>query len=655
MSSAVPDTPEKSKPAALASFGSFEVDLEAGEVRKDGLRIKVQEKPFQILRLLLERAGELVTREQLRERLWPGETFVEFDSSLKTALNKLRSALGDPADNPRFVQTIPRRGYRFVAPVVFFDKGTLPNLVRRVSERDRAIDEQPVAAAVPRSRRWRTAIMGVAILVTIVAAVLISTSRFWHKEKGNSKVVLMVFPFDNLSGDPTQEYFSDGLTDEMITQLGSEYPGQLSVIARTSAMKFKHTQEDLKEISRELGGVDYFLEGSVRRVGNHVAIDVQLVGGRDGRSLWAATYNREASDLLMIQQDVSTRVAQSLALALIPSRGTVMRTTLTNPRAYDDYLMGLYETNKRTPGALQKGLEDFQRAIDEDPENGGAYAGLADAYLISAGWSFVPPKVAYPRAREATLKALKLNASLAEAHTALAVIKHYYDWDWPGAETEFRRALALDPNSASALKFYAEFLMHAGRYAEASEEIRHARELDPLSPILNALVGYSYYAARQYAEAAEQLRKSIVMDVEFAPAHYFLGGAYERLQRYDDAIVEYDEANRLSGRFPLASVELAYTYAVAGRKSQALDRLHELEALSSKEYVSSYGIAEIYAGLGDKENCLAWLQRAYKERASELVFLGIEGAFDSLRDDVRFQDLVKKVGAPASTTQGRGL
>jgi TolB-like protein/DNA-binding winged helix-turn-helix (wHTH) protein/tetratricopeptide (TPR) repeat protein len=654
LSSAVPDTPEKSKPAALASFGSFEVDLEAGEVRKDGLRIKVQEKPFQILRLLLERAGELVTREQLRERLWPGETFVEFDASLKTALNKLRSALGDSADNPRFVETIPRRGYRFVAPVVFFDKEAPPDFVRRASKGYRFVDEQhPVSTAGPRSRRRNIAILGLALLVTIVA-VLVSTSKFWHKGKGNSKAVLMVLPFDNLSGDPTQEYFSDGLTDEMITQLGSEYPGQLSVIARTSAMKFKHTQEDLKEISRKLGGVDFFLEGSVRRVGNHVAINVQLVGAPDGRSLWAARYDREAPDLLMIQQDVSTRIAQSLALALIPSRGTVLRTTPTNPSAYDDYLMGLYETNKRTSGALQKSMQDFQRAIDEDSEYAAAYAGLADSYLISAGWSFVPPTDAYPRAREAALKALGLNASLAEAHTALAVIKHYYEWDWPGAEAEFRHALALAPNSANTLKFYAEFLMHAGRYAEASEEIRHARELDPLSPILNALVGYSYYAARQYPEAVEQLRKSIAMDVEFAPAHYFLGGAYERLHRYDDAIAEYDEANRLSGGFPLASVELAYTYAVAGRKSQALDRLHELEGLSRKAYVSSYGIAEIYAGLGDKENALASLQRAYRERASELVFLGIEGAFDSLRDDVRFQDLVKRVGAPISATKAVG-
>jgi TolB-like protein/DNA-binding winged helix-turn-helix (wHTH) protein/Flp pilus assembly protein TadD len=655
LSSAVPDTPEKSKPAALASFGSFEVDLEAGEVRKDGLRIKVQEKPFQILRLLLERAGELVTREQLRERLWPGETFVEFDASLKTALNKLRSALGDSADNPRFVQTIPRRGYRFVAPVVFFDKGTLPNLVRRVSEQDRGIDEQPVAAAVPRSRRWRTVITGVAVLVTIVAAVLISTSRFWHKAKGNSKVVLMVLPFDNLTGDPSQEYFSDGLTDEMITQLGAESPGQLFVVARTSAMKFKHTQKDLKEISRELGGVDYFLEGSARRVGSHVAIDVQLFGGLDGRSLWAARYDREASDLLVIQQDVSTRVAQSLMLTLIPAQGPVLGRSTGNAKAYDDYLMGLYETNKRTPGALQKSMEDFQRAIDEDPEYAGAHAGLANSYLISAGWSFVAPKETYPKAREAALKALKINASLAEAHTALAEVKLFYDWDWPGAETEFRRALALNPNSASAHKSYADYLIYGGRDAEASDEIRHARELDPLSSSLSAFVGYSYYRARRYADAAEQLRKLIAMDGNYAPAHYLLGEAYVGLHRYDDAIAEYAEANRLSGGFPLATVELAYTYAVGGRKSQALERLHELEALSKREYISSFSIAEIYAGLDDKENALAWLQKAHRERASEMVSLGVECAFDNLREDNRFQDLVKKVGAPASITQGRGL
>jgi TolB-like protein/DNA-binding winged helix-turn-helix (wHTH) protein/Flp pilus assembly protein TadD len=652
VSSVVPDTPEESKSAGLASFSSFEVDLATGEVRKEGLRIKVQEKPFQILQLLLERAGELVTREQLRERLWPGETFVEFDASLKTAINKLRNALGDSADSPRFVQTIPRRGYRFLAPVVFFDKGSPPRLVHRVSgERDHLIDKQEdsLPTAAPRSRTRRIAVLGAIALVTIVALGLILASRIWRKDAGKGKAVLMVLPFDNLTGDPTQEYFSDGLTDEVITQLGSESPGRLFVIARTSAMKFKHTQKDLREISHELGGVDYFIEGSARRVGSHIAIDVQLFGGLDGRSLWAATYDRESSDLLTIQQDVSTRVAQSLVLALISARRPVLGRSTANAKAYDDYLIGLYEMNKRTPGALQKSREDFQRAIDEDPEYSAAHAGLADSYLISAGWSFVAPKDAYPKAREEALKALKINSSMAEAHAALAEVNLFYDWDWSEAETEFRRALALNPNSASTYKFYADFLIYSSRNAEASEEIRLAQELDPLASNLRSFVGYSYYRTRQYANAADQLRKLIVMDGNYAPAHYLLGEAYVGLHRYDDAIAEYTEANQLSRSFPLANAELAYTYAVSGRKSQALERLHELEVLSKREYVSSFSIAEVYAGLEDKQDALTWLQKAYTERSSEMVSLGVEESFDILRDDVHFQELVKKVGVPAAS------
>ena len=635
----------------LFRFGVFELDARTGELRRDGRKIKLQKKSLQLLLLLIERAGEVVLRDELRVGLWPADTFVDFDANIKTALNRLRQSLGDSGENPVFIETVPRTGYRFVAPVTKVEHTEVSSATDGESDTpmDPALSAEHVSfRTITPSWKLTTVLVLLLVAGTIALYVLV-----WHPRQSPSlfssskPLVLLVMPFDNLSGDPSQDFFSDGVTDEMITLLGEQAPPGLSVIARTSAMEYRGKRKPLVQIAHELGGADYVLEGSVRRAGDRVAINVQLFRVSDQAVLWAGTYQREVADLLTVQEDVAQRVSISIVQKLTPTpRSGSMREV--NSQAYDAYLMGLYyQENKRKGHNLLSSLEYFQQAIRQDPTYAPAYAGLAYSYMLAAGWEMLKPADAYPKAKAASERALELDPNLAEAHMTLATAEHEYYWKWAEAETEFRRAIELNPNSSLAHKGYAEFLMHAGRNEEALAEIQRAVDLDPLSLGVRVLKALVYFFAGQFDLAAQECEKIIQLDPQFVPAYYFLGGVYAEQKRYQDATAQLETARKYSDGSPKMSAAVAWIYAVSGRRADGRALLAKLQRDASHQYVSPFSLAKIYAALGDKSRAFEWLQKAVTERSSDLMYLRHDPGFDNLHDDPRFAQLEGRIGFPA--------
>ncbi len=605
-------------------FGVFEVDLRTGELRKQGLKIRLQEKPFQVLSSLLERAGEMVTREELRAKLWPEDTFVDFDHSINIAINKLREALGDAAENPRFIETLARRGYRFITPVELMEAEGKPPRPPAPS-----VDVSPLPAPVLTG--VRPASMGVGI----VAARAASPER----------IMLVVLPFNNLSGNPEQDYFSDGLTEEMITQLGRLRPERLGVIARTSAMTYRRTCKTALEIGEELG-VDYLLEGSVRRAEDRVRITAQLIHASDQTHLWAETYDRKLADILDIQRDVGERVAQSLEVELLPGQAAVSsRASTRNPAAYEAYLRGRYDWNKRSEKEFSRAIVYFQQALERDPRYALAHVGVADSYILFAAYHYLAPRDAFPKARAAALKALEIDDHLADAHSSLATVSLWYEWDWPAAARGLDRALELDPGYAPAHYFSAHYWAAMGKLDGAIREMERARELDPLSLSINATLGWMFYLARRYDEAIAHYQRTLEMDSAFLYARHWLGQAFEQKGMFKEAIAEFKKATSLTEN-PLPALGLAHAYTLAGKKSEALKASGELEKLSARRYISSYYLAAINVRLGEIDRAFEWLEKAFVERSLWLIYVRAEPMFDALGADPRFHDLIRRVGLP---------
>jgi TolB-like protein len=572
-----------SQSRSVVHFGVFHVDLRAGELSKNGVKVRLQEQPFQILALLLEHAGEVVSREELRQRLWPADTFVDFDHSLGTAINKIREALGDSADNPRFVETLARRGYRFIAPV----------------------------------------------------------------SRPTGKVMLAVLPFDNLSGDPEQEYFSDGLTEEMIAQLGNLDPQRLGVIARATAMQYKHTNKGAKQIGQELG-VDYLLEGSVRREAGRARVTAQLVQVADQTHVWAQSYERDLRDILVLQRDVAGAIAQQIRLTLnADTRARLASTRPVDPEAHEAYLKGLYFWNKFSIPALNKSLEYFQQAIDKDPGYAQGYAGLAASYGILGNFGVLPPREAYPKAKAAAKKALEIDEGLSEAHSQLGWETLFYERDWTGAEREFRRAIELNPSNAIARDGLAMYLAALGRLDGAVAEIRRARDLDPLSLVINGDLGMILFFARQYDQALDHLQKTREMDPSFPPTYLHMGHAYEAKGMPEEAYQMYLKSITLSGGSQKFRAALEQAHAEGGWRGawqKAIDLVRQLQARG--EYPDAYGVAERYMSLGDKNQALDWLLKAADERTFMVVFAKVDPRFDGLRSEPRFAELLRRIGLP---------
>src|SRR5580698_5634696 len=604
-----------SPPTDIVHFGIFQIDLKARELHKAGVKVKLQEQPFRVLALLVERAGQVVTREELRQRVWPTDAYVAFDQGLNNAIKKVRDALGDSADSPRFVETLARHGYRFVAPV-----GALP---QRHSE--------PQVRSGLRSH-WKFAFIGLA------SAFLLAALAYWAWHRSNAgapteKVILAVLPFDSLGHDPDQEFFSDGLTEEMIAQLGKLNPERLTVISRGSVAKYKDSRLSANQIGSELHA-DYLVQGSVRRESNRVRITVQLIQVRDQTDLWTESYDRELKDMLALQDSAARTIAHQIHITLTPGqqKGTAGLATL-NPEAYEAYLKGRYYWNKRTADGLQKALIYFQQAIDEDPTYGAAYSGLADCNSGLAWHGFKSP---------------------AEAHASLGLVLNH-SWDWAGAEAEFKRALQLDPRYANAHHWYGDNLSILGRHDQALLEAKQALELDPLNFMIGTWVGLRYYLARKYELAIEQSRNTIELDANFAAAHLLLGENFVQVGLHEQGLAELQTAASLSGDSPLYLAQVAVAHALAGRKPEALQIVAQLQTISSTRYVSPYGLAQIYAALNDKEQTFKWLQIAYDDRAVWMSYLAVDPVFDNFRSDQRFQYLLRRIHLLPATALAAAL
>jgi TolB-like protein/Flp pilus assembly protein TadD len=472
-------------------------------------------------------------------------------------------------------------------------------------------------------------------------------NRSAEADGGPHRESILVVPFEDLSGDPSQDYLSDGLTAEMITRLGAISPKQLSVIARSTAMQYKGAQKAVEEIAREQHA-DYVLEGSFQREGNRVRITADLFSARHHGSLWSEAYDRNAGDLLAIQREVADRIAESLSLeVLTPSARSVTAPNSAIPEANDAYLKGLLELNKRTPEELQKSIGNFERATEKDPQFAPAYAALAYSYNVAAAWNYLSSTEAYPKAKAAAQRALAIDNTLADAHLANAEVLNEYDWDWAGAEKEYVRGLELNPSSAVGHKMYAEYLTHVGRYQEAFEEIRRAQQLDPASLLTNSFVCYVYIRAGEYDKGIKECKQDLELDPQFVSVHVWLAYAYVYTRRYPDAAAEFSKALDLSGNANYFLTGLAMTRAFEGNKEEAKKLLGEIKLRAKYTYVSPYGLAQVYAGLGDKEQALAMLSQALREHSADLVFLASAQEFDTLRDEARFKDMIARIGFPA--------
>lgn len=493
--------------------------------------------------------------------------------------------------------------------------------------------------------RWRFPSIRLAVLAGVLAVVTAGSYFGWNRWiSAHQTVTLAVLPLQNLSGDPNEEYFSDGLTEEMITQLSRLQANRLNVIARTSSMQYKGTAKRANVIGSELRA-NYLLEGSVRRDAEQVRITVQLIRASDQTHVWAENYQRQARDILTLQSEVAAAVARAISLKLTPQeRADLASAGPVNPEAYQLYLRGRYLWNQRTEEGLQKAIAYFQQAIAKDPSSAASYAALADAYNVAGNWGMLAPKDAYPQAKDAAIKALDINERHAEAHVALGYATFLYDWNPTEAEKEFKRGLELNPNYAPGHQWYAVFLASRGRFDEAIAHVTRARELDPLSLIIGDVVGWIYSLARQHNTAIEEFRKALELDPKFYPTHYDLGMTYADAGMHQEAIAELETAYSLSGDTPRTLSGLAYAYALAGQTSKANRLLDKLRELSSHRYVPPFDLAVIYAALGQKDIAFSWLEKAYEDRHPWLVMLQVSPKMDGLRSDARFENLLHRVG-----------
>ena len=561
-------------------FGQFEIDEKTGELRKDGTKIRLQEQPLQILQILLEHPGELVARDELRKRVWPTDTFVDFDHGINNAVKRLREALADSAENAKFVETVARRGYRFIGRLETIAGGTES---------------------------------------------------------------LAVLPLENLSHDPEQEYFADGLTDSLITQLARI--SALRVVSRTTAMHYKRIHRPLPEIARELG-VSKIIEGTVQRSGGRVRVTAQLVEASTDTHVWADSYERDLRDVLSLQSELVRAIVKEVQIKLTPQeQAHLARANRVDPEAYDAYLQGRYYVQRRGD-ALRKGVQCFEHAIEKDPTYAAAYAGLADCLSLLGWWAFVPPLEGCGRAREVALKALQLDETLGEAHASLAWATVHYDYDFALAEKEYRTSIELNSRYATGHQWFGLYLTMIGRHEEGFQELKTGIRLDPFVPIINACLAWGYWLARRQDDHIEQLEKTLELDPNFAPVNWGLGLGYLEKGMYDPAIAAMQKAVQLSQRAPIFVSLLGEAYAVAGRREDAQKIVDELKETAKQRYVTPYILARIFSALNEKDEAFRLLEKAYREHAAWTAFMKSDPRLENLRSDPRFGDLLRRMNFP---------
>jgi len=574
-------------------FGVFEVDPRSGELRRQGSKVKLQEQPFQVLVSLLERPGEVVTREELTRRLWPDNTFVDFERGLNKAINRLRDALRDNAEKPRFIETLPHRGYRFIAPV---ERG----------------------GADPSS---------------------VTSSRSLHPTPRINSIA--VLPLDNHSGDPAQEYFSDGMTEELISAVSKI--SALRVISRTSVMRYKGTRKSLPAIARELR-VDAVVEGSVARSDQKVRISAQLIHGPNDRHLWSGRYERELRDILQLQAEIAEDIATHIHKLVDPELGSSAPARKVDPQAYEACLKGIFYRDKVTPADLAKSITFFTQAIDLDPGYARAYASLSQSYFYLGLFGMGPSRELFPKAKANAIRALELDESVAAAHNALAAIHILYDWDWAAAEAECMRAMQLSPNEPVTHAHLGDYMSIQARHEEAIAELKLALELAPISSLYRGFFGLIFYRARRYDESMMQCQKALEIDPHYVNALWFMALSLEQKGQLAESIAQLEKAVSLAPASHFRAL-LGRAHALAGERAKAQIILEELTTLSKRQYVSPFDIAVVYAGLGDWDSTFQWLEEAYQQRVFRIIELTLP-MFDNLRSDARWQDLVRRIGLP---------
>lgn len=630
------------------AFGDFTADLRAKELRRNGIRLKLPGQPFAVLATLLEHPGEVVTREELRARLWQKETFVDFDHSLNVAINKLRETLCDSKEHPRFIETIPRTGYRFIVPVKVGSPRTSMETAGDLSANG-ASDESAKAASIDASARppsgQRARLYSAALAFLLLCGVGVYVVRRTWRPPGAvaaPKIMLAVLPFENLTGDPANEYFSDGLTEEMITQLAELQPNRLGVIARTSVMSYKRGDRSISRVASQLG-VQYILEGSLRQSKGRVRITAQLIQVKDQTHVWAQDYDRDLGDVLRMEREVAGNVAREIQLRL----NSEQRTSLTqsrpvDPEAHELYLKGLFYRNQLTPESLKKSIDYFNSAIQKDPNYAEAYAGVANGYRLLMDAR--PPDEVMPKAQTAAEKALALDPNLSQAHSLLGLIAPYNDWDWEGARKHFERALELNPNDATAHDRYAEgYLTPMGRLEESLAQLRVAHHLDPLLLAISSDIGKTLFFSRRYDEAIEQLQGVLEQDPTFSEAYEWLWKAYAEKGMYSQAldIIIQREKPYVPQTYYVS--DLSWIHARMEDSAQARKLLTQFIELSKQEHVDPGAVALDYIALGDKEQGFAWLEKAFAAHSNFMSSLKVWPAYDPVRNDPRFIDLERRV------------
>ena len=647
--------PDVKQAPAVRRFGVFEIDLHSGELRKNGIRLRLSGQPFQVLSVLVEHAGEVVTREELHSRLWPADTFVDFDHGLNNAVARIREVLDDSSETPRYVETLPRRGYRFIAPVADTPPATVspPISKPKISPAPEVTSVDSTAPAIliaPKrfaSARLWVLLGAAAVLALFAVTFLLSRGASAKAARQTSIKSLAVLPLKNLSGDPTQEYLADGMTEAVIGRLAGIH--DLRVISRTSVMRFKDTQLSAPEIARTLS-VDALVEGSVIREGNRIRINAQLIRGPTDEHFWSESYDRELRDVLSLQSDVAQSIARKVEVTVTGKeheRLTAARSV--SPEVYESYLKGRFAFNKssnRGPAGktgIEESIRYFDEAIKKDPSFAPAYVGLANAYRrLGSGLVGVPFSETRPKVISAAQKALELDPELGEAHAQLADI-YQQTFRWSDAEAEYKRALELKPNDAATHLLFAYWLACQGRTEEAVAWSRRARELDPLGTSGNDISHILLYA-RHYDEATHELRSVLALQPNDAEALWYLGTVLIAQGRPGEAIPVLEKALSVSERSPALVGFLVRAYASAGRRADALRLLAELKRRSQAGYVGPAAFVHAYLGLGEYDEVFGWFEQAFQEQSTMLQSLKVLPLYDPVREDPRFKDLLRRVG-----------
>jgi TolB-like protein/DNA-binding winged helix-turn-helix (wHTH) protein/Flp pilus assembly protein TadD len=604
-------------------FGEFELDVRSRELRSRGRRIRIQDNPLTVLLLLLERKGDVVSREELKLRLWPADTFVEADDGLNTAVRKLREVLGDSSENPAYIETIPRRGYRFIGEVLDDDVSLRPRPTGTAV---------PAAALGPKSSgRWSK------VAASIVAGVLAiaAAAWFWHHARPPAVRSLAVLPFANLSGDPSQDYFADAMTEELTSDLGKI--SALRVISRTSAMHYKNTQKTAPEIAKELN-VDGLVESSVIRSGDRVRITAQLIDARGDRHLWSESYERDIQDVLGLQSDVARAIASQVRAAITPDENERLRPQSVDPRAYEAYMRGRSFVDRWTPEDSAQALRSFELAASFDRNYALAYVGMAECFVF--GVAGIDEEEGVKRGIAAATRALELKPDMGEAHAMLGMLRLQRDWDFAGAESEIKKGIALSPSYAPAHHWYSHLLIELGRFDKSLIEAKTLLELDPVSPTPVGHLAYHYRAARQWDLAITWYQKELAMDPTHIDDFGEMGQAYVGKRMFPEAIRELSKAVEMSrngAQYPYYLARLGYAYALSGDVSKARKILSDLPAANLTD------LACVYSGLGERDKSISLLQKSYVQHTFPLD-AGYAVEFDPLRSDPRFIELMHRVG-----------